>query len=595
MTFHWIALVVIGATLSGFAGCSNGADSGDQTSQAGSGPATKSVTAFDFSPKISPGKAAASISEPVLTTPFFVDRAKDLGVAHEYQNGATGAVLMVEALGGGVAWTDFDRDGQVDLYFTQGGNPAAESPGGQPGNALFRNTRGQVFKDATSQARVGDSGYGQGIAVGDFDNDGFDDIYVTNVGPNVLYRNMGDGTFTDTTAFSSTQDSRWSSSAAWADMDLDGDVDLYVCNYLQYDPRDPMVCEKDGQPALCHPRQLEAWPDEYFENLGNGVFRARAKELGLQGAGNKGLGLAIADFNNNGRPDIYVCNDTTENFLFTNHVHQTFERVDQQLGAGLSAAGNAQASMGIAVGDYDSNGLLDIYLSHFTGESNALYRNEGEYGFQEVSGLTGVRQATLSRLGFGTVMADFNFDGRQDILTANGHIDEQNADGDGFRQKPQLLTFVGNKWTDCSQSSGDYFQQNLVGRGLATGDMDNDGDLDVAVVNQRAAAAVLDNRSQDGHWLKLRCIGRSSNRNGTNTRVEYRCGSLEGIAELIGGTSYCATNEPTLTIGLGQASDECTLSIRWPTGTLQTIANVAVDQEMTIIEPRSAEPSTDHR
>ncbi|MCP4504897.1 MAG: VCBS repeat-containing protein, partial [Fuerstiella sp.] len=171
-------------------------------SQAGSGPATKSVTAFDFSPKISPGKAAASISEPVLTTPFFVDRAKDLGVAHEYQNGATGAVLMVEALGGGVAWTDFDRDGQVDLYFTQGGNPAAESPGGQPGNALFRNTRGQVFKDATSQARVGDSGYGQGIAVGDFDNDGHLDLYVgfptAEETPNRLFRNNGDGlSFTD--------------------------------------------------------------------------------------------------------------------------------------------------------------------------------------------------------------------------------------------------------------------------------------------------------------------------------------------------------------------------------------------------------------
>ncbi|MEO2018127.1 MAG: CRTAC1 family protein [Fuerstiella sp.] len=198
-------------------------------------------------------------------------------------------------------------------------------------------------------------------------------------------------------------------------------------------------------------------------------------------------------------------------------------------------------------------------------------------------------------LGFGTVMTDFNFDGHQDILTANGHIDEQNADGDGFRQKPQLLTFVGNKWTDCSQTSGDYFQQSLVGRGLATGDMDNDGDLDVAIVNQHAGAAVHDNRSQDGHWLKLRCIGRYSNRNGINTRVEYRCESLKGIAELIGGTSYCSANEPTLTIGLGQASGECTISIRWPTGTLQTISHVVVDQEITLIEPRCVEPSADHR
>ncbi|MBC8289136.1 MAG: VCBS repeat-containing protein, partial [Planctomycetes bacterium] len=259
------------------------------------------------------------------------DVARDLGLQHEYQNGATGKLLMVESIGGGCGWLDFDRDGHLDACFVQGGDPAAASPDQRLPDQLFQQIAGR-FVAVDSEIGISDRLYGQGISVGDFDDDGFDDVYITNVGRNSLWRNMGDGSFEDVTEVAGVGDARWSSSVAWADLDLDGDLDLYVCNYLQYDPYDPLKCEKDDRPALCHPRQLPAWPDECYRNRGDGTFEPVAKKWGLFGPGNKGLGVAILDFNQDGWPDIYVANDTTANFLFLNQQGKGFKESALRLG-----------------------------------------------------------------------------------------------------------------------------------------------------------------------------------------------------------------------------------------------------------------------
>lgn len=515
------------------------------------------------------------------------DIAPDVGIDFIYDNGARGQLLMVESIGGGVAWLDFDLDSRLDLYLTQGGDAAAPEPGTRPADRLYRQLSVDLFVAVEQPAGIDERHYGQGVAVGDFDNDGFPDIYVTNVGANSFYRNLGDGTFEEIAGPLGLDDARWSSSAAWADLDLDGDLDLYVCNYLKYDPYQPFKCEKDGLPALCHPRQLPHWPDECFENLGDGRFAPRSQEWNLQGDGNKALGVAIADFTNSGRPDIYVANDTTPNFLFVKQDGPGYRDEALKLGTALSGDGAMQASMGIAVGDFDRNGALDLYLTHFTGESNTLYQNHGEFGFQDISGLTGIRRATYPKLGFGTVMADLDADGRMELFVTNGHIDERNADGDGYQQQPQLLSYDGKSWFDCSAAAGPFFSGTYVGRGVATGDFDQDGDDDLFVVHQNAPSALLRNDSPQGNWLRLRFIGRQSNRFGIGVRVTATGPGIDPplVTELAGGTSFCATHEPSLFLPLAAASGPVTLKIRWPGGPEQTLEVEQINRVMTLIEP----------
>jgi hypothetical protein len=503
---------------------------------------------------------------------------------------------MVEAIGGGVGWLDFDRDGLWDLYFNQGGNPAAVDRSGEPIDRLYRRQPAAAgeqaggFVDVTDACGIRERGYGQGVAVGDFDDDGFDDVYVTNVGANTLYRNLGDGTFVDVTAAAVVGDERWSSSAAWADLDLDGDLDLYVCNYVRYDPFHPMDCRNvKGEPRICHPRDVEHWPDECYLNLGDGSFRPVASEWGLVGPGNKALGVAVADFTNDGLPDIYVANDTTPNFLFVNEGRRAdgemqFRESATLLGCAVDRNGMAQASMGLAVGDYDDNGWLDVYSTHFYDESNTLYRNLGASGFEDVTGLVGLHEPTLSRLGFGTAMADFNADGRQELFVANGHV--ENYPGNPLlRMKAQLFAFTGKKFKDCSTAAGAYFEEKLVGRGVALADYDADGDLDVAVAHQNSPVALLENRSDSGHWLTFQFVGGRSNRRGIGCRVTVTSAGKTWIRELCGGTSYASTHQPLLAVGLGDRAEPCTVEVVWPSGAKERIEGVAVDQALLLREP----------
>ena len=511
------------------------------------------------------------------------EAAAELGIHFQYDNGALGQALMVEATGGGVGWFDYDRDGNLDLFFNQGGTTTGipEAP-----DMLFRGS-GDRFWPVGPLSGLNDNEYSQGVAIADFDNDGFEDVYLTSIRHNALFKNQGDGTFLNVTDEAGVDDPRWSSSAAWGDLDRDGDLDLYVCNYVEFDVAHPRICHRvnSGLPAMCHPRDFPPIPDECFENLGDGTFRRVAHEWRLEGPGNRALGVAIADFNNDGWPDVYVANDTTANFLFLNQHGGKFLESATLLGCALNAQGAAQASMGVAVGDYDGNGFLDLYLTHFSGEWNTLYRNLGEEGFQDRTALVGLVTPTMSKLAFGAAMTDFDQDGRVELFVANGHIDPHSDEGDGYEMEPQLFTQTGSRFVECGQTAGDYFQRKLVGRGVALGDFDNDGDWDLAVVHHNSPATVLRNDSARGHWLKLHPIGRSSSRTPVGLRVTLRQGALSLMHELVGGTSYCSAHENKLIFGVGVSSEPCVLEVRWPTGKHQRLENVSLNQTLTLLEP----------
>ena len=518
--------------------------------------------------------------------PLFTDMAQPAGILHRYESGATGLLLMVEPVGGGCGWIDYDRDGNWDLYLNQGGDPVATSSSQRPPDQFYRNLGEGRFSPVTGPSGLDERGYSQGIAVGDFDNDGFDDVFVTNVGPDVLYRNQGDGTFIDATAATIGHDTLWGTSAAWGDIDLDGDLDLYVCNYVDFDPYHPLVCRNaKGLKMMCQPNSVESVPDACFLNLGDGTFRSVARERGLFGKDNRAMGVVIADFTNDGWPDIFVANDATANFLFVNQRDGQFIEQAHLLGCAVAADGRAQANMGIALGDYDRNGWLDAYVTHFEGEWNTLYRNQGPAGFQDVSALVGLVPEKLSLVGFGTVMHDFNQDGHEELFVANGHLDDPGHLGVPLEMPPQCFTFDGSRWHDCSDKAGDYFRGRFVGRGVATADFDNDGDLDLAVVHQNQPLALLRNDSQRGHWLKVEFVGRNSNRNGVGVRATIRQGQATLFQELAGGTSYCSSHQPVLIFGLGEAVENCQLEIRWPSGGVQVLKNVGVDQTLHLVEP----------
>ncbi len=573
----------------------------DEKPLGGDPRATGSVTASgsDTSPfafdLTKPSKASTAGGENVsenTCTPFD-DVADATGLVHVYDNGEDGKSLMAEATGGGAGWLDYDRDGRPDIHLGQGGDPSVADRDAEPSDRLFRNLPadggGTRFLDVTDAAKLKETGYSQGVGIGDFDDDGFDDIYVTNAGSNTLFRNLGDGTFLDVTEESGTGDPRWSSSAAWADLDGDQDLDLYVCNYLQYDILDPLPCNNaDGEPRICHPRDIDPWPDACFINNGDGTFREAAREMGLFGPGNKGLGVAAADFTGDGLVDLYVANDTEANFLFVNQGEGRFEERAMVLGCAVDRLGRTQASMGLAVGDYDNDGNLDIYSAHFYDESNTLYRGLGSAGFEDVTGLVGLHTPTLPRLGFGTIFCDFDADGQMDLFIANGHI--ENYPGNPLlAQQPQLFEWTGSTWHDCSSMAGPFFEIRQVARGVAAADYDLDGDVDLAVMHQNTPVALLSNQSDLGNWLALDFVGTTSNRRGIGCKAVVRCGDREVVQQLVAGMSYASTHQPRLFFGLGPQSDNaattCQVEITWPSGIVQTLEDVAVGQTLTVTEP----------
>ena len=564
-------------------GCGRGANEPAAQPSAASAPSP-------FQVAISSGTSPRPKSEPprrAASGPFFRDVHKEAKLEHVYVNGERGRCLMFETTGGGAGWLDYDGDGHWDLYLNQGGDLTVDADATQPLDKLFRNRGDGTFEDVTAMARIVEFRYGQGVAVGDYDNDGFDDIYVTNVGGNTLFHNQGDGTFLEVTGQAGVRDGRWSTSAAWADLDLDGNLDLYVCNYCAYDPKNPLECRNlKGQPSICHPRNIPPSPDECYINVGDGTFSAEARKRGLVDESGRGMGVAVADFNNDGLPDVFVANDTTANFLFVNQGGGMFQEKGLVLGCAADGNGAFMANMGAAAYDIDNNGWLDIYVTHFHNESDTLYRNYGLQGFQDETLRMGLHTATVNRLSFGVVMADFNQDGLPEVVLACGHI--ENSPGYPFyRMAPQCLAFDGRQFRECSKEAGEYFAGKRVGRAIAACDYDEDGALDLVVVHENSPAALLHNESQRGHWLKFFLRGRESNRRGIGSRITVKAGPTTYMQELCGGTSYCATHQPSLILGLGDRELPCTVTVRWPSGRVQTLENVRVDRTLLLDESQA--------
>ncbi len=543
------------------------------------------VPKFNFLARQARKKEDPAQQAAVTEFPTFVDVSHSLGVDFTYDNGASSKALMVESTGGGCGWIDFDHDGRLDLYLTQGGDPCGETG---LRDAVYRQTLSGQFVECRLQTGIDDAGYGHGVGVADFDNDGFDDVFVANVGRNRLFKNLGDGTFGDVTDDMVGGRDVWSSSVAWGDVDRDGDLDIYVCNYSIYDPRNPIEClDKDGIASICHPRNVEPEPDEFFINNGDGRFTESSHEMGLYGEGNKGLGVVVADLTGDLWPDIYIANDTTANFFFVNDgTGKTFKESSLFLGGGYCATGEAQASMGIAFGDYDKNGFPDLFLTHFTGEHNTLYSNLGPQGLQDVSGLVGLRQPSLSKLAFGTVMSDFNLDGSMDLFVTNGHIDPRYFDGEGYEMTPQVFSFDGQQWHEQPAVEGDFLSRKAVGRAVGSADYDVDGDLDLCVVHHNSPTAILRNESTLGTGLRLALIGRTSNRSALQAQVRVTGSDNVPLAqEVVSGTSFGAAHDRTLFFGMGKTIGPWKVEISWPSGLSQHLLIEDHSMVHRILEP----------
>ncbi len=521
----------------------------------------------------------------VVRFPVFGDVADSVGISHVFNNGASPRAIMIESTGGGSGWFDYDHDGIIDLCLTQGGILCPAPDVIAEADLLLRQRPGGQFVNCFAEAGLSDRGFGHGVAAADFDNDGFDDLFVANAGQNRLFLNNGDGTFRDGTSRMIGDRPVWSSTAAWADPDCDGDLDLYVCNYAIYDACNPVEClDKEGIASICHPRMVESEPDFFFLNEGNGLLRECAAELGLKGPGNKALGVVIADLTADGVPDIYVANDTTANFLFLRQADGTYTNAAPSLGGAFNATGEPQASMGIGFGDYDGNGLPDLLLTHFSGESNTLYQNRGAQGFVDVSGLTGLREATLPKLGFGTVMEDFNLDGQMDLFVVNGHIDPRYAEAEGYEMKPQLFSFDDVRWQECPEQTNAVLGVPRVGRSVSSADFDSDGDLDLCVVYHNTPTLLLQNQSECGKHLQIRLLGRQASRSALNCRVTVETGGSGIEREIVAGTSYAACHERVLFIALPEDAETATVSVHWCGGETQVFEVSASSVPLLFVE-----------
>jgi len=533
----------------------------------------------------------------------FVDATADSGVQYRNVCGARPGDKgwLMESMGAGAAWLDHDNDGNLDLYVVNGSTLEREPGKGEP-NRLFRGDGHGHFEDVTERAGVGHRGWGQGVAVGDIDNDGDADIYVTNYGPNVLYRNNGDGTFDDITELAGVGDESWSTSAAFFDMDGDGNLDLYVGNYMVGTPdKVPRRGSEKARKSNCHYKGLHVFcgpmgevplQNVLYRGSGDGKFRDVTRESGVWLEKPRyTLGVVTADYDNDGDQDIYVANDSVQNSLWRNAGDGSFTDVGVPTLSALNADGEPQAGMGVNFGDYDADGWLDIVVTNFAHDLNTVYRNQAGRFFLDDSipaGL-GVSRQTLS---WGTAFHDFDCDGDLDLFIANGHVYPQVDDyalGTSFRQTNHLLVNAGGRFDDATATSGPGLAIARSYRGAAFGDYDNDGDMDIFVTALGERALLLRNDSpRQGHYLEIRLIGTDSNRDAVGARVTITAGGRKQIRERHGGGSYLSASDPRLHFGLGGSRTVDLLEVRWPGGQKTAIRDVAADREITIREDRGS-------
>lgn len=542
------------------------------------------------------------VHEEVLSTIRFADITKDSGIDFTYYGAPSPEHYMPEQNGGGIALFDYDGDRLLDILLTNGSHFEKNAKAAGASQQFYRNFGGCHFALVTSQAGLTAFGYGMGCAAGDFDNDGFVDLFVAGYGGNWMWHNNGDGTFQETSLDQNPALSRWSTSAAFADLDQDGDLDLYVVNYVNWLPSDA-PCFTQHRPPIqitCGPLGRTAQPDLLYENLGDGSFADRSKESGIQKEHGKGLGVSIADFDNDGLLDIYVANDTDENHCFINQGGLKFEDKALELGIAVGSDGISRAGMGVSSADFNQDGRLDLVVTNFLNEPNDLFENLGTLGFRPVNPTSGMDALSRQMLAFGVLFHDFDHDGFSDLIIANGHVWDLTSLGLGyeFAMRPQMLRNLerGGRFADVSQSVGGYFQKKHVSRAIAGGDLDNDGDLDI-VIGQllepttvlrndslRAKSRMANSKSESAQGVQLRFIGRSAARNSLGTKVSVKAGKTRWTLRVPSGDSYQSSHDQRVIVPvpIGTQLDE--VEIHWPGLPSEVWKDLPGTSELIIIE-----------
>lgn len=523
----------------------------------------------------------------------YSDATKQANITFQQESTQTEDKYYLETVGTGVAWLDYDQDGLMDIFFVQSAATDIFKPKRPLRCALYRNNGDGTFTDVTDKTGVGGGGiYGQGVAVGDFDNDGYPDLYITGYGRAILYRNNGNGTFADVTSRANVSDAgQWSTSAGWFDYDKDGWLDLVVTNYIEWSPNNNIWCgeHKPGYRSYCHPGDYKGQKTRLYRNNHDGTFSDVSEASGVGKPEAKGMGVVLADFNNDGWTDIAIANDSWPNFLFLNKHDGTFEDVSLASGVAASEDGHYEAGMGIDAADVDGDGWQDIYITHLDHELNRLYHNNHDGTFDDDTFRSGIGDNAKGLSGVAMKFLDYDNDGKDDIVQLNGAmLDNIQLYHPDVSYSEPLLMFrnVGKgQFKKVSDSLGAAFMHPIVGRGLATGDFDNDGDIDIVTNNRGDIPSLLRNDGGNvNHWLTVLLIGTKSNRDGVGASLKLKYGGVSQVEQAKGGMGYLSASDPRIHFGLGNRSHVGELEITWPSGQIDHIANVAVDQLIAIKE-----------